>query len=69
MKMKELLEYEGCSCRVKFDVKSRKTKLGNEQNRTGFVRAITMKVLVLWPLECDDEIHIPIDDVNEIEYL
>lgn len=64
MNRAELLIYEGHTCRVKFNVESRKVpKLGNEQNRVGIVCAVTMKVLVLWPLECEDEIFISLKDI------
>ena len=72
MKRKDLLKYEGYSCRVTFSLKSKKTALGIEQSRTGHVKAVGIGILLLWPLDSEDgkeEMSIPLKDITAMDKL
>ena len=72
MKMKDLTKYEGCRCRVEYYVESKKNGQGMFQSRTGYVRCVTTKLLILYIEDAEEdkeEIDIPLEDVESCNYL
>ena len=71
MKMKDLTKYEGHFCRVKFSIKSKRTFIGQDQERTGYVRCVSTKLLILYidDEEGRDEIDVPLVDIKSCDYL
>lgn len=65
MKRSELLKYEGESVMLNY-----KNRIG-PQTRSGHIKAVTMEIVIFWPLstEKDIEIQIPFADINSVEEL
>jgi len=67
MNRSELLKFEGRSVRIEYRTEDL------EHSRTGVVYSVTMRMLIFWPFNEDNEqeteIFIPIPDIDDIDYL
>ena len=67
MERSELHKYEGESVMLYY------TNAVGSHSRTGFIKSITMKVVIFWPMtEVDEEeveIQIPFRDIDNVEML
>ena len=62
MKREDLLKYEGESVLLKYN-----NAIG-PQSRTGFIKAVTLRSVIFWPMNTEEEIEIliPFADVDDI---
>ncbi len=65
MERSKLLKYEDETVLLKY-----KNSIG-PQTRTGYIKAITLEVVIFWPIidEEEIEIQIPFEDIEDIEEL